>query len=173
MERVLQDFRHAIRSLLKSSGFTAAAILTLALGIGANSAIFSVIEAVMLRALPYRDSSRLVLVADAENGEDGGFLYKDFDAFKAQSRSFEDLAVYFRDSGYSRATLTVGNEPRQVQGAWVTANLFSMMGIGPETGRGFTHEEESRQERVVVLSHRLGRQLFAGSREGLGKTITI
>ena len=173
MESILQDFRQAIRSLLKSPGFTTAAVLILALGIGANSAIFSVIEAVMLRALPYRDSPRLVLVADAENNDNGGFLYKDFDAFKTQSRSFEDLAIYFRDSGYSRATLKFGNEPEQVQGAWISANLFSMMGIAPETGRIFTHEEEIRQERVVVLSHRLWRQRFAGSRDVLGKTITI
>lgn len=173
MEAVLHDFRQAIRSLLKSPGFTSAAVLTLALGIAANSAIFSVIEAVMLRALPYRDSSRLVLVADADNSDNGGFLYKDLDAFKTQIRSFEELAVYFRDSGYSRATLTVGDEPQQMQGAWVTANLFPMMGIGPVAGRVFTHEEEVRQERVVVLSHRLWRQLFAGSRDVLGRMITI
>ncbi|MGB9119222.1 MAG: ABC transporter permease [Candidatus Angelobacter sp.] len=173
MERVLQDFRYAFRSLLKSPAFTTAAVLTLALGIGANSAIFSVIEAVMLRPLPYRDSSHLVLVADAENHDNGGFLYKDFDVFKAQSRSFQDLAIYFRDSGYSRATLSVGNEPQQVQGAWVTANLFPMMGIRPEIGRVFTQAEEARQERVVVLSHRLWRQRFAGSPDVLGKTITI
>lgn len=173
MEKVLQDCRYALRSLLQSPAFTTAAVLTLALGIGANSAIFSVIEAVMLRALPYRDSSRLVLVADAANGENGGFLYKDFDAFKVQSRSFEDLAIYFRDSGFSRATLKIGTEPQQVQGAWVAANLFPMLGVGPEIGRTFTHEEELRQERVVVLSQRLWRQRFAGSRDVLGKTITI
>lgn len=169
----LQDFRYALRSLRKSPAFTTAAVLTLALGIGANSAIFSVIEAVMLRPLPYRDSSHLVLVTDAGNVDNGGFLYKDFDAFKAQSRSFEDLSIYFRDSGYSRATLKLGNEPQQVQGAWVAANLFLMMGVGPEIGRVFTHEEEARQERVVVLSHRLWRQRFAGSRDVFGKTITI
>jgi predicted permease len=173
METVLQDFRCALRSLLKSPAFTTAAVLTLALGIGANSAIFSVIEAVMLRTLPYRDSSRLALVANAENSNNGGFLYKDFDTFKVQSRSFEDLAIYFRDSGYSRAKLKVGNEPQQLQGAWVTANLFPMMGIGPEIGRAFTHEEEAGQERVVVLSHRLWRQRFAGARDVLGKTIVI
>ena len=173
METALHDFRYAIRSLRKSPAFTTAAVLTLALGIGANSAIFSVIEAVMLRALPYRDSSRLVLVADAGNSDNGGFLYKDFAAFKAQSRSFEDLAIYFRNSGYSRATLIVGNEPQQVQGAWITATLFPMMGIAPEIGRVFTQEEEARQERVVVLSHRLWRQHFAGSHDVFGKTITI
>ena len=173
MERLLQDFRYAFRSLLKSPAFTTMAVLTLALGIGANSAIFSVIEAVMLRALPYHDSSRLVLVADAENSDNGGFLYKDFDVFKVQTRSFEDLAIYFRDSGYSRATLSVGNEPQQVQGAWVTANLFLMLGIQPEIGRVFTQAEEAGQERVVVLSHRLWRQRFPGSRDVLGKTITI
>src|SRR5690349_5662471 len=105
METILQDLRYATRSLFKSPGFTAAAVLTLALGIGANSAIFSVIEAVMLRPLPYRDSSHLALIADAEKGDDGGFLWKDFGVFKAQSHSFEDLAIYFRDSGFSRATI--------------------------------------------------------------------
>lgn len=173
MEAVLHDFRYAIRSLLKSPAFTTAAVLTLALGIGANSAIFSVIEAVMLRALPYRDSSHLVLVTDADNSDNGGFLYKDFSVFQAQSRSFEDLAIYFRDSGYSRATLNIANEPQQVQGAWVAANLFPMMGIEPEIGRVFTHGEEVRQERLVVLSHRLWQQRFAASRDVLGKTITI
>lgn len=173
METVLQDLRYAFRSLRQSPAFTTAAVLTLALGIGANSAIFSVIEAVMLRALPYRDSARLVLVADAANSENGGFLYKDFDIFKAQSRSFEDLAIYFRDSGFSRATVKIGNEPQQVQGAWVAANLFPMLGIGPEIGRVFTQQEEVRQDRVVVLSHRFWQQRFAASREVLGKTITI
>lgn len=173
METVVQDFRYALRSLLKSPAFTTAAVLTLALGIGANSAIFSVIEAVMLRALPYRDSSRLALITDAGNEDNGGFLYKDFAAFKAQTRSFEDLAIYFRDSGYSRATLNVGNEPQQVQGAWVAANLFPMLGIRPAIGRVFSQEEEARQERVVVLSHRLWRQQFAASGDVSGKTITI
>ena len=173
METALQDVRYALRSLLKTPAFTTAAVLALALGIGANSAIFSVIEAVMLRPVPYRDSARLVLLTDAENSENGGFLYKDFDAFKVQSRGFEDLAIYFRDSGYSRATLTVANEPQQVQGAWVAANLFPVMGIGPEIGRVFTHEEEARQERVVVLSHHLWQQRFTGSRDVLGKSITI
>lgn len=173
MGTVLQDFRHAIRSLLRSPAFTTAAVLSLALGIGANSAIFSVVEAVMLRPLPYRDSSRLVLITDAQNSDNGGFLYKDFPAFETQTCSFEHLAIYFRDSGYSRATLNIGDEPLQVQGAWVAANLFPMMGIAPEIGRVFTPEEEARKERVVVLSHRLWRQRFAGSRDVFGKTITI
>jgi len=173
METILQDFRYATRSLFKSPGFTAAAVLTLALGIGANSAIFSVIEAVMLRPLPYHDSSNLALIADAENSDHGGFLLKDFAAFKAQSHSFEELAIYFRDSGFSRATITVGHEPQQVQGAWVAANLFPMLGVGPEIGRVFTPEEEARHERVAVLSHRLWVRYFAGSPDALGKTITI
>ena len=173
MEKALQDFRHAIRSLFNAPAFTTAAVLTLALGIGANTAIFSVIEAVILRPLPYRDYSRLFLITDAQNVDNGGFLYKDFAAFREQSRSFEDLAIYFRDSGYSRSTLSVGNEPQQVQGAWVAASLFPMMGVGPEIGRVFTHEEEARRERVVLLSHRVWRQSFAGSRDVLGKSITI
>jgi predicted permease len=173
MEAILHDLRYAIRSLLKSPGFATAAVLTLALGIGANSAIFSVIEAVMLRALPYCDSSRLTLIADAEHPDDGGFLYRDLAAFKEQSRSFEDLAFYFRNSGYSRATFGSGNEPEQMQGAWVTASLFPMMGVAPEIGRVFTQEEEAGQERVVVLSHRLWIERFAGLRGVLGATVTI
>src|SRR5215467_13500624 len=77
MEQILLDLRYAVRTLLKAPAFTIAAALTLALGIGATSAIFSIIEAVVLRALPYRDPGRLVLISDADNRENGGFLYKD------------------------------------------------------------------------------------------------
>jgi predicted permease len=173
MSGFLQDFRYALRQLSKSPGFTAIAVITLALGIGANSAIFSVIEAVMLRALPYHDSARLILLADADDHDNGGFLYEDFAPFQAQARSFEDLAIYYRDSGYSRAVLNTGGEPEQVQGAWVSANLFPLMGVLPQLGRTFTGEEQAREERIVVLSHGLWEQRFGGARDIVGKSLSI
>ncbi len=173
MTGFLQDLRFALRQLRKSLGFTAVAVLTLALGMGANSAIFSVIEAVILRDLPYHDSARLILLADADDQENGGFLYEDFAPFRAQARSFEDLAIYYRDSGYSRAVLNAEGEPEQMQGAWVSANLIPLMGVPPQLGRTFTAEEQEREERVVVLSHGFWKRRFGSARDVLGESLSI
>src|SRR5215831_12981464 len=105
LEAIQQDLRYAARMLRKNPAITATAIFVLAIGIGANTAIFSVIEAVLLRPLPYREPARLVRLADTEDPRDGGFLYKDLEAWKSQS-TFEDVAIYYRDGGWSRVTLT-------------------------------------------------------------------
>ena len=173
MESLLQDARYALHSLAKSPGFATVAILTLAIGIGANTAIFSVIEAVVLRPMPYANPARLVLLVDRSDPEDGGFLYKDFVAIKSQSHTLEDIAAYYRDSGFSRVIITGGGEPEAVQGAFVTANLFPIMGIPPMLGRVFTPEEESRRDRVIVLSHSLWINRFGGSFDVIGKTLQI
>jgi putative ABC transport system permease protein len=173
MESLLQDTRYGVRSLAKSPGFAAIAILTLAIGIGANTSIFSVIEAVVLRPLPYADPARLVLLADSADPEDGGFLYKDFGAIKSQSLTLEDIAAYYRDSGFSRVTITRAGEPQSVQGAFVTANFFSVMGVPAIVGRVFTSEEERHQDHVIVLSHDLWMNRFGGSSNVIGKTLDM
>jgi len=173
LQTLWQDLRYGLRMLGKNRGFSAVAILTLALGIGANTAIFSVVKAVLLRPLPYGDPSHLALVVDAQEPQDGGLLYRDFESCKSQSTSFEDLAVYYRDSGYSRVTLTAAAEPESVQGAFVSANFFPLMGVSPLLGRAFTPQEEAGHERVVLLSYALWMRRFGGSPQAIGKTLQI
>ncbi|PYT92713.1 MAG: hypothetical protein DMG36_13550 [Acidobacteria bacterium] len=173
IESLIQDLRYGLRMLRKSPGFTFVAILTLALGIGANTAIFSILEAVLFRPLPYRDPGRLVVVADPEAPQHGGFLYKDFETSKSQLRSFENIAIYYRNTGISRVTLTGAGEPEAVKAAFVSADFFRTMGIWPELGRTFTSEEELHQVHVVVLSHGLWLRRFGGSPEVIGKDLQI
>ena len=173
IQDLVQDLRYGLRVLRKSPGFTAAALLTLGIGIGANTAIFSIIEAVLLRPLPYKNPKRLVLLADSQDPESGAFLYRDIMAFKAESRSFDDIAAYYRNSGFSRVTLASRGEPESVQGAFVSANFFHLMGVGPALGRVFTPEEEAQRERVAVLSYGLWRRRFGGSQDAIGKVIQI
>jgi len=167
------DIRYGFRSLARSPGFAAIAILTLAIGIGANTAIFSVIEAVILRPLPYKDPARLVLLSDSSDPENGGFLYKDLAPLKSENRTLEGLAEYYRDSGYSRVTISGSGEPQSVQGAFVTANLFPLLGVPPILGRVFALDEEQRRDSVVVLSHGLWMNRFGGSPDVLRQTLQI
>jgi len=173
MGSLFQDIRYGLRSLARSPGFTVIAVFTLALGIGANTSIFSVIEAVVLRPLPYRDPGRLVLLADSQDSEDGGFLYKDFDFLKSENQTLQDVATYYRDSGFSRVTLAGASGPVSVQGAFTSANLFPLMGVPPTLGRVFTADEEKRKERVVLLSHGLWISQFGASPDVVGKTLQI
>jgi putative ABC transport system permease protein len=173
METLLQDIRYGLRTLRKSTGFTAVAVITLALGIGATTSIFSVIEAVVLRPLPYRNSGQTVLLADAQHPEDGGFLYKDLEALKVENHTLEDVALYYRDSGFSRVTLFIAGEPELAQGAFASSNLFSLMGVPPILGRTFSAEEETRGEHVVVLSHALWISRFGALPDVIGKMLQI
>ncbi len=167
------DLRYALRQLLRSPGFSVVVVLTLALGIGANTAVFSVIEAVMLRALPYVQTERLALLTDTQDPENGGFLLRDLELLRSHKRSFSDIAFYYRDSGFSNVTLTIGPEPESIQGAFVSSNLFSMLGVAPALGRVFSFDEETRRDRLVILSHGLWARRFGLSPQVIGTDIHI
>jgi predicted permease len=166
LDSALQDLRYALGALGKSPGFTLAAVLTLAIGIGGSSAIFSVVEAVLLRPLPYHEPQRLGVLAD-------GMTATDFDALKANTRSFDDMAVYYRPGGRTLVTLTAPGEPEPVQGGFVSASFFPILGLAPMAGRWFTRDEETRGERVILLAHSLWMRRFGGDRNAIGKTLQI
>ena len=173
LEAIQQDLRYAARMLRKNPGFTATAIFVLAIGIGANTAIFSVIEAVLLRPLPYKEPTRLVRLADIEDPRDGGFLYGDLETWTSQTWALEDLAVYYRDGGWSRVTLNGDRESEFVQGGFVSASFFTLLGISPELGRVFSADEAARRERLVVLGHGLWIRRFGASPDVIGKTLQM
>src|SRR5262245_32806571 len=172
LETLWQDLRFGARMLFKQAGFTAVAALTLGLGIGANITIFSVINAVLLRPLPYPDSDRLIYLwsaAPKENISERASAYANFSEWRAQNTSFEDLAV----SDPTVVTLTGAAEPEGVMSVRASANYFPLLGVAPMLGRTFTAEEERQKLRVVVLSHGLWRRRFGASPNILGRTLEI
>src|SRR4029453_1052736 len=153
METILQDVRYGARSLRKNPGYAAAAILTLALGIGANTAIFSVVHGVLLQSLPYGGGDRLVRVrADAPGAgiEDGAFSPLDVADIAAQSHSLSGVVEY-----HSMWFVLLGRkEPERVQTGVVSANFFELLGVQPLLGRAFLPgEDQHGAEAVLVLSH--------------------
>ncbi|MGH9428081.1 MAG: ABC transporter permease [Terriglobia bacterium] len=168
------DLRYAFRQLRNNPGFTVVAVLTLALGIGGTTAIFSVIYAVLLRPLPYREPSRLLRVFNTspDNAREP-VLLQDFEMWKSQSQSFEAMANYYKNTGISRVTLTGAPEPESVQGGFVSAGLLPLLGVSPHMGRAFTSVEETRREQVVVLSDGLWKRRFGASLDSIGKTLEI
>lgn len=163
METFLQDLRYGIRMLFKYPGFTLAAVLTLALGIGANTAIFSVINGVLLRPLPYPQPERLVTLRSQES-------LPDLDDIKAQSQSFEALG----GAVMQPQDFTGESDPVQVQAALVNADLFKALGAEPAIGRIIsTDEDRDGGERVVVLSHKFWQQHFGGNRNAIGGQIPL
>ena len=177
LETCWQDFCYGLRALRKSPGFAVLAVLILALGIGANTAVFSVVHAVLLRPLPYNDPDRLAMlwVSDTRSVgwavSDGSTSYQDYLEWRRQVHSFQDLAVFYK-RGWSVVTLT-GEEPKKVQGAFVSSNFFPLMGVPPLLGRAFTEEELRRRERLIVLSYGVWQSRFGGSPEALGQKLYI
>ena len=172
---MFNDLRYAIRMLLKSPGFTLVAVLTLALGIGANTAIFSGVNAVLLRTLPYKDPDRLALLwktVPKKNIQEDWTSYPAFKDWKDQNSAFEDMALVFRPEA-ARVVLTRNDRLERIQGAKVSANFFSVMGVSPILGRWFSHDEEERGDQVVVLSHGFWQRQFGTSVNAVGKTMEI
>jgi len=170
MQNLLQDLRFAFRLLAKSPGFTAIAILTLALGIGANTAIFSVVNGVLLRPLSFRDPSRLVIVAEKSPFPTISTSYQNFVDWRDQSRSFESMEGT-RSTGLS---LTGAGDPELLTARMATAGLFSLLGVEAREGRTFLPEEDKAGSApVVLLTYGLWQRRFGGSREIIGKPITL
>lgn len=178
METLLQDLQYGVRMLLKTPGFTAVAVLALALGIGANTAIFSVVNAVLLRPLPFADPERLMLVGEINNNQKGaedqvGIAPANYLDYRNDNKSFESLGA-FSMTARSGFNLGGAGEPERVTGANVTANLFPTFGVNPIHGRHFQPEEEKQgNHRSVMLSHALWQRRFGGDAAIVGKTITM
>ncbi len=171
LDALQHDIRYGLRQLRKNPGFTAIAILTLAIGIGANTAIFSVVHAVLLRPLPFRDPSRLVLLTERmPNIPVVGPSYQNFVDWRAQSRSFESMAA----SHITTLTLTGTGEPERLQAQMITANLLPMLGVQPSEGRAFTPaEDRAGATPVALISYGLWQRRFGGSRLALGRSLTL
>ncbi|HEV7550253.1 MAG TPA: ABC transporter permease [Candidatus Angelobacter sp.] len=173
MTTLLQDLRYGLRTLRKSPAFTVIALFTLALGIGANTAIFSIVNAVLLKPLPFPESEKLVFMTSAfeKQGVARNFAtsYADFLDWRSTAKSFTAMASYHQDS----FTLAGMDQPLHVSGETVSGDFFSILGTEPLLGRGFTRDEEKPGTRVVVLSHDLWQSAFHGDRGIIGRAITL
>ncbi len=173
MDTLLQDLRYAARRLLRSPGFTAVAVLTLALGIGANSAIFSVVNGVLLRSLPFAEPERLVQLGTIKPGEEpqaGTVSPPDFVSLREENRVFTEVVAFT----YGGATLTGTGEPERIEAAWVSAGFFELLGAAPVLGRTIGPEEnQPGNSEVAVLGYGLWQQTFGGDPGIVGRTITL
>lgn len=168
---IWQDIQYALRQLRKNPGFAAVAVITLALGIGANTAVFSVVDAVMLRPLPYDQPERLVEAQSADAHDFGGFnvSYPDFLDWRTQNHTLEHLVSY-RDNQF---TLTGLERPIQLDAEIVSWDLIPALGVQPELGRGFLPEEEKAGSRSVLISHGLWTSQFGADESIIGRPIHL
>jgi putative ABC transport system permease protein len=170
IETLLRDLRFALRTLRQRPGFALVTVMTLALGIGANTAIFSVVNAVLLRALPFRDPDKLVVVREVYgDGQEGSSSGPNFQDWKKRNHTFEGMTAW---RGINLALVGAG-EPEEIAAATADADFFRVMGIDPIVGRGFASGEDQGQATVVVLSEALWRSRFGADRAILGRTISL
>ena len=174
MNSLLQDLRFGARMLLKKPGFTLVAIFTLALGIGANTAIFTVVNAVLLRPLPYPEPDRLVvaMLSDpaASQRTQATMGLADFLAVRERNQSFENVMAF----SFGDFTLTGGDRPERISGAQVSAEFFATLGVAPARGRAYQREDERPENpRTVVVSYNFWRQRLAADAQVIGRTISL
>jgi predicted permease len=169
-----QDVKFAIRSFARDRVTTAAALVVLAAGIGVNVALFSVINAVLLRSLPFRDPQSLLFLHETNlHVPRFGLSYPDFKDWQEQNKSFEAMAGY-SSSGHENSVLAYKGELSQISGVSVSSNFFSMLGVHPEYGRDFTSlDEHAGTDQVVMLSHRLWQEHFASNPGVVGQSVEI
>ncbi|HEU0173138.1 MAG TPA: ABC transporter permease [Blastocatellia bacterium] len=173
MQTLWQDLRYGARMMMKKPGFSLTAVVTLALGIGATTAIFTVVNAVLLRPLPYPDADRLVYVGQTYRGEIEGSGEPKFLFWREQSQSFEALACYSSYGG-AQGNLAGGDEAEYVRGLRVSEDFFRALGVFPALGRAFTHAEDTPGgARMAILSHGLWQRRFGGRKDILGQTVSF
>ena len=171
MAHMMQDLRYALRQLRKNPGFAAVAVITLALGIGANTAVFSVVDAVMLRPLPYHQPEQLIEAQsiNSHNPQPSAISYPDFFDWRSQNHTLEHLVSY-HDASF---TLTGIERPLQLDGEVDSWDLLPAIGVRPELGRGFTPDEEKTGTRVILISHALWTTQFASDKSIVGRSVRL
>ncbi len=173
MSILIHDLRYGLRILLKQPGFTLVAVITLALGIGANTAIFSLVNSILLRPLPFREPDRLVrmLQASPKLGlSSWGISQADFAAYREQNRSFESVAIY----NATATNLTGAGEPERLPIATVTADFFKVFGANPLLGRTFVEGEDAKgKNQICVISYAFWQRRFGGDPNVVGKTLSL
>jgi putative ABC transport system permease protein len=169
----MNDFRFALRQLIKNPGFSAVAIITLALGIGANTAIFSIVNAVLLRPLPYPDADRIMVLNESSGpGQDYSVALPDYFDWQKENTIFEHLAATHKES--RNLSGIPSREPERISCAAVTRNFFNVIGLAPQIGRTFSENEDKvGAPPVVVISDRLWRRAFNANPSVLGRAITL
>src|SRR5437867_2800245 len=169
---MLNDLRYAIRTLFKNPSFATVAVLTLAFGIGATTAIFSVVNAILLRPLPYRDADRIVVVWEKrpiEGTKTNGVTRADYLDWRSQNRVFASLTAHDE----LPFTLTDGREPERLTGTLVSVDMLETYGIQPILGRGFLPSDQEGAGRVALLSYGLWQQRFGGDWVGLERAVWV
>jgi MacB-like periplasmic core domain len=174
IQRLLQDFRYALRHLRRSPGFTLTAVLTLAVGIGATTAVFSIVEGVLLRPLPFPGQSRLVALADIVEGVDygddpPGVTAPGTRVYMRDTNAFSSLGSY-QPSTYELSGL---GDPMQIGAARLSASMFTVLAVPPLMGRAFTQREDDLTVPVTVLSYQMWRSRFHGEANIVGKKILL
>jgi putative ABC transport system permease protein len=186
IETVWQDLKYGARMLISRPGFTVVAVLTLAIGIGANTAVFSVVNAILLRPLPFRDPDRLVWIASGAGKPAGGLASGEgnlsgvttqvgnFSDWSRMNQSFEDLAAYFAFFDYGGYTMTGDGDPERLRGVGVTQSFLGLLGVHPEIGRDFVDEEcVWNGKAAVLLTHGFWERRFASDPRIVGRSITL
>jgi predicted permease len=173
LDRLVQDVRHAARRLARSPGFTLTAVLTLAFGIGATTAIFSIVEGVLLSPLPFADPGRLVALGDTTEGSLWGgdplVTGPEIPAYERSTHGFSSLGGYTQD-GYE---LSGVGDPAQINGSQLTASVFPTLGVEPLLGRTFTQQEDEGRQQVAVISYQMWRSRMHGDPRVLGQTVLL
>jgi len=176
MDNLLQDLRYALRAMRRDAWFCAMAVLILGLGIGANTAMFSVVNTLLLRPLPFRDSARLVWIANTGTTGLSGATSRvaNYRDWRAMNQSFEDLTAYFAFSDYSSYNLKETGEPERLSGFGVAQNFFDLLGVWPMLGRPFDTEEcKWNGRKAVILTHGLWERRFGSDPAIVGRRLTL